>query len=277
MSFGTKKYREAILNRETMDPSEWENVGEFYVGGSEEIADQYGETPSILIEHGCDLGRCEHCSTHYSHGVGFKNRVTGEVIAVGRDCGEQFFNFKSTAARKVAQAAKAKAAKKAREEAAEARQAVLDATPGLEDALKTDHYICRDIDARFKRYGKISEKQVNLVFKIARDVAQREADKANEPAPVAIPVELAEGRQRFAGVVLATKWVDNGFGGCVKMLVRDDRGFKVWGSAPDTADQFKGAKVAFDARLTISDDDPCFGFFKRPTKWEVELAEETSE
>ena len=277
MSLGSKQYRQAILDRDTMDPADWDLLGEYYVGESEEIADAYGETPSELIENECELGKCEHCSTWHNHGAGFKNRLTGQVLAVGRNCAEEFFNFKSTSARKVAQAAKAKERKAQREEAAEARQAALDANPGLATALECDHYIVNDIAARFAKWGNISEKQVKLVFKIAADVAARAAEKANEPEPVAIPAECLEGRQRFTGVVLGTKWVESDWGGSVKLLIAEDRGFKLWGSAPDSADQFKGATIAFDARVKASDKDACFGFYSRPTKWSIELVEEAAD
>ena len=59
----------------------------------------------------------------------------------------------------------------------------------------------------------------------------------------------------------------------MKLLVRDDRGFKVWGSAADECIEWRGARVAFDARLSVSNDDPCFGFYSRPTKWSIEVAE----
>jgi hypothetical protein len=72
------------------------------------------------------------------------------------------------------------------------------------------------------------------------------------------------------------------FGGQWKMLVRDDSGFKVWGSIPSKmfdlatengvephGNSFKGKRVSFTAALQPSEDDPKFGFFKRPTKPEV--------
>ena len=275
MSLGTKKFASAIANRDNMNPADWDCIGEYYVGGSEEVAEMYGETPDVLVGH--DLGTCEHCGTHHSHGAGFKNRITGEILAVGRNCAEEFFFFKSTAARKVAQAAKITAQRAQAAEAKADAHNFLQANQGLAEAFLTDHHIVADIKRQLLKKGHISEKQVKLVFKIAADVAARAAEKANEPEPVAIPAELLEGRQRFTGVVLGTKWVESDWGGSVKLLIADDRGFKLWGSAPDTADQFKGAKVAFDARVKASDKDACFGFYSRPTKWAIELVEEAAE
>jgi len=48
-------------------------------------------------------------------------------------------------------------------------------------------------------------------------------------------------------------------------LVQDDRGFKVWG----TSQADKGDRVTFMARVEVSQDDPKFGFYKRPTKVQI--------
>lgn len=55
-----------------------------------------------------------------------------------------------------------------------------------------------------------------------------------------------------------------------KMVVRDDRGFKVWGSVPSALDVAKGDRVRFVADVDASDreDSFDFGFFKRPRKAE---------
>lgn len=56
-----------------------------------------------------------------------------------------------------------------------------------------------------------------------------------------------------------------------KMVVRDDRGFKVWGSVPSALDVAKGDRVRFIADIDASDreDSFDFGFFKRPRKAEL--------
>lgn len=78
---------------------------------------------------------------------------------------------------------------------------------------------------------------------------------------------VVEGRIEITGKVLTVKVVDNMYGRTVKMLVGDDRGFKVWGTRPDSLWQAdKGARVSFTAAVTKSDKDESFGFYKRPTK-----------
>jgi hypothetical protein len=51
------------------------------------------------------------------------------------------------------------------------------------------------------------------------------------------------------------------------MLVRDDRGFKVWGTVPSSLPNTdRGDKVTFTASVERSNNDETFGFFKRPSK-----------
>jgi hypothetical protein len=60
-----------------------------------------------------------------------------------------------------------------------------------------------------------------------------------------------------------------------KMLVLDDRGFKVWGTIPEalfgcrTLDDLVNLRVTFTAKVEQSDRDEAFGFYSRPTKAEV--------
>ncbi len=74
-------------------------------------------------------------------------------------------------------------------------------------------------------------------------------------------------RQTFTGTLVSVKTVMTDFGETVKMLVKEDRGFKLYGSLPaDLHGVEAGAKIQFDAKPTVSRDDEFFGFFSRPTK-----------
>jgi hypothetical protein len=85
---------------------------------------------------------------------------------------------------------------------------------------------------------------------------EREAYEKAEPVPV-----TAE-RIQFTGVVLGVKKVETQWGDNTKCLFQDDRGFKIWGGFIGK----RGDKLSFEARVQVSEDDPKFGFFKRPTK-----------
>lgn len=113
----------------------------------------------------------------------------------------------------------------------------------------------------------LSDKQLAAakasIAKDAERAAQREAERAN-----ASPV--VEGRQEITGKVVSVKAKEDPYsysGGIVwKMTVKDDRGFKVWGTVPSTIDPEQGDRVTFTATVSASKDDNAFGFFKRPTK-----------
>ena len=109
---------------------------------------------------------------------------------------------------------------------------------------------------------------VEAAVRIAAEVAEEER-RAAEPKPE--PVAVVEGRVEIVGEVLGTKVVDGyAYGSSVvKMIVGDDRGFRVYGTAPSAlldGSPLKGRRVAFTAQIEASRDDVDFGFFKRPTK-----------
>ena len=96
--------------------------------------------------------------------------------------------------------------------------------------------------------------------KFRKVVEERKAEESP------IPKDLAGARATVEGEILSTKFVENAYGSTKKMLLKDDRGFKLWGSVPGRLGADKGDRVKFDAMIEISNDDPTFGFFKRPTK-----------
>lgn len=121
-------------------------------------------------------------------------------------------------------------------------------------------------------------------------VRQREYDERKaEEARVkenADPIPVTDKRIKITGTVLGFKEVEGwGYGETVtKMIFIDDRGFKLYGTAPSykkmeknrygtmeemTCHLDKGDKVEFMARVEPSKDDTKFGFFKRPTKVQV--------
>ena len=85
----------------------------------------------------------------------------------------------------------------------------------------------------------------------------------------------------MVGKIVSTKCVDSDWGTTIKMLFVADDGQKVWGTVPSKifeavrekarAQGFgtpgvKGSRIEFTATVQASQDDPKFGFFKRPSK-----------
>ncbi len=136
-----------------------------------------------------------------------------------------------------------------------------------------------DVIEKLIKYGSLSDKQYDflgrLVYKIdnrAKIEAQRKAESdAAKPCPT--------GRIEVIGTVLTTKFQESAFGVTLKMLIRADDGWKVWGTVPSILKIFTdgeiqrglqhGDRVRFKAQVTPSDTDTKFGFFKRPTQAEV--------
>lgn len=95
---------------------------------------------------------------------------------------------------------------------------------------------------------------------------------------IAIPTELDGVRSTFRGEVVCLKEDYNDFGMVWKMLVIDERNFKVWSTRPRTEDGIdRGDIIEFDGKLKISDRDEKFGFISRPTKASIIEKGETNE
>lgn len=96
-----------------------------------------------------------------------------------------------------------------------------------------------------------------------------EAPVAAAVASVSAPkteVPLTGVREFFTGTVLGYKTVDTGYGLTTKVRFLDDRGFTLWGTDPKAGENI-GDRITFEAKVTgVSDSDPTFGFFQRPSK-----------
>jgi len=98
------------------------------------------------------------------------------------------------------------------------------------------------------------------------------------------PVPVTDDRIKFTGVIEKTYFKDSQWGGSTRMFFVDDRGFKLNGSVGKVFEEKydfdedgdyrtrtlnEGTRVSFVAKVQPSDDDPKFGFFKRPNQVEV--------
>lgn len=116
-----------------------------------------------------------------------------------------------------------------------------------------------------------SEKQMSVLTRIVED---REAAAAKPAA------EVPEGRVEITGTIISRKFVENAYGTTTKLLIEDDRGFRVYGTMPkglNIADnktrysaediiELPGRRVTLTATLERSAKDPAFGFYARPAK-----------
>jgi hypothetical protein len=222
-----------------------------------------------FASHG-GMGKCSACGSRFVYGEVWRHEPTGEHVNIGHICGEKYGLLMDRSAFEIeaGRHRSAAAVRLTRKLKAESRAAFLAENPGLEDALKTDHYIVCDIAARFTEHCKLSEKQVALVMKLANEAANPEPEETYVPTP--------EGKQTFRGRVISVKDQEGYYGWTTKATVKvetPDGVWLAWGTAPaklldDAADnndhELKGAEVEITATLTRSDRDEHFAFMKRP-------------
>jgi hypothetical protein len=229
---------------------------------------------SALVEQGYRFGagsssQCGHCGTHIRYAALMVRDDVKEFIFVGEDCLDN--RFDGLTKNDFQRLRKAASLNADRVRKSERVAKVYADNPGLEEALATDHHIIGDIRVRLLSRGEISEKQIALVFKIARQESERAerriAQAAEAAALAASGVRVPAGRGPVEGVILSVRAEDGAYGFQVKVLVQSDEGWKVWGTLPRSLwdDAAVGSRIAFKATTTASDDDPVFGFFSRPT------------
>ncbi len=207
-----------------------------------------------MIPYSFSKDRVKRAAAEWTTGVKVAKKV--KVVDPAKEEAKRQANL----AKMEAERAKDAAAATAKEDALEASW--LEQHPNLADAyrycLETEGVWqgAKDIAGKVRIFGALSEKQAAV---LEREFSNRAATTETTDAP--------SGKQVITGEILSTKFVDNAFNGAIKMLVRDDRGFKVYGTRPTSLDGAqRGCRVTFSATLEVSKDDTTFAFFSRPTK-----------
>lgn len=141
--------------------------------------------------------------------------------------------------------------------------------PAILDARNAKAAEKREANREVERQAYIKRnfwRRIGIGMRDAVWAAQRQAEHLAAES-------IVDGKQTITGTVITVKDQSSDWGWSLKMLVKDDRGFKVWGSVAssileqcDSSVHLKGKRVTFTATLKASDDDAKFGFFKRPTK-----------
>lgn len=151
--------------------------------------------------------------------------------------------------------------------------------------VKTDPAIldARNAKAKAKRDAKEAKRakiytEIQLIRRLRNNVRQH-AWKLQRRLEHNAAEPIVDGKQVITGDVLSIKWQESDYGYTLKMLVKDERGFKVYGTAPkaikdsvDDYDDLLDKKVTFSAMVSASRDDEKFGFYYRPSKASVALA-----
>lgn len=213
------------------------------------------------------FNRCTMCGAHLRYVVVATLISTGELFVVGEECADSL-SIAAQVSRKVSDLRANAKAKRENMKAAARADAYLEANPTVADAftLRERSGFLADVWSNLRRYGSLTDAQEEAVVRVAGSI--READARREAEKNLPVVPVIEGRVTVTGTVLTTKVQNSIYGETLKMLVRDDRGFKVWGTVPAAlaGEGLKGARVTFTATVERSRDDEAFGFYKRPNK-----------
>lgn len=171
------------------------------------------------------VGRCGVCGAHYTYGTLFRHR-SGELVHMGHDCADKYRLMYDRSAWEVEngrlRAALARNVERAVHD--EQRRAFLDARPGLEGALalgRSDDGATRamrtiaDVRDKFYAWRSMSDKQVELVMRLAGQILDPPPPERHCPAPV------GPGRVTFTGEIVSVKAGDGYMGGVsYKMTIR---------------------------------------------------------
>jgi hypothetical protein len=136
-----------------------------------------------------------------------------------------------------------------------------------------------DMSHKIERYGSLSDNALAYAMKIMTwlDEADQRlvARQAEAAAKAAAGIKVVPGRQVLTGEITKIAWKSNDFGGAWKITVALENGTKVWGSLPSALEpegdvqDLVGKTITMTATVEAGDDDPTFGFFKRPVKGSI--------
>lgn len=217
-------------------------------------------------------GSCYICGAGAIWTATFYHAKSNSYIKTGMDCADKlemsygdFNQFKKSVTRALEAVAGKRKAEATLAEKGLSRCWAIYATLGT-GIEKYEENTIRDIVGKLVQYGSISEKAENFLKVLLEKIDNRAVIAAHKAAEHEAAEVCPEGRVTVTGEILTTRVDESQFGSVIKMLVRDDRGFKVWGSMPGNLDAKRGDRVSFSANVTRSDKDDKFGFYKRPTK-----------
>lgn len=255
------------------------------------------------VLHASGEGGCDHCGQRgIRYWTFFLHLPSGEVVQVGGECARVLGAESREVAAQRAEMQRRQVAEevKAWREADERHERVFELLMAAQDAAGGTggggNEFMDSLYRQLTRKGCLSEKQVEACLRGEERRQQRAEEREERDAHLPAPAAVVTGRIEVTGWLLTTKTQESDYGSTLKMLVMDDRGFKVWGTCPggiiDEAYEMAreaglseggvvGAlragmkvRVRFTATVERSKDDETFGYFKRPTKARIEGREE---
>lgn len=216
--------------------------------------EKFEDFQSDIYDFAHNWTNCNLCGVRMKYLVIILNIDTDTIHIVGRDCGDTITHFGIIANRLADKSARAMKVA----ENKIARKKFLAKYVGLEQAFQVKNKIISDIYEKFIKYQMISEKQVELVFKIA--------EKQKEINLNSTPIDFSS-TKNMSFEVVSLKIQESFYGIVTKILLKNSLNQKLYGNLPNSSDNVVvGDKVKLTTNsITISGDDTSFGFFKRAT------------
>lgn len=217
-----------------------------YDGHPEEGDRAYCQTLlNLLLADGWRFGQvhggdtCDHCGTHLRYVAVMKHLPTRTLIKIGEQCLDNRFSLATDEFQRLRKAAALNRERMKKSVKMEKFLSVEDnaaAYAFLKDQVEEKgnygyNGFYFDLLHKANRYAELSEKQVAAALKAKARDEEFDAKKAAEQE---ILTDVVEGKQSIAGKIVSVK-NQPGFQGefVTKMLVMDDRNFKIW--APSRA------------------------------------------
>jgi len=106
--------------------------------------------------------------------------------------------------------------------------------------------------------GNITDNQLVALQKAHKQHVLKSKPKSDCPA----------GEAQIEGEIVSVKSQQYGWNSTLKMVIQDDKGFRVYGTVPQSIQgaTLVGRKVSLTAYIEPSQDDTSFGFYYRPKK-----------
>lgn len=220
---------------------------------------------------------CDCCGHSLKYACVVQHLPTQDLFYIGRDCARkiEYLRRFDAVIEGASIAVAERAACNAREHAALAQSS--------DDFKAAYHWagtvaeapeLARDIRAKIRRYGSPSEAQKALLIKIwSEDLARRATATGSAP----------RGKHTVTGTIISIKMARNKTFDTwqAKTLIDLGNGVRVYGNAPSSVYELqafgavpallvtKGQRIQFTATFEPSRNDKLFGFWKRPSRWNL--------
>lgn len=221
-------------------------------------------------------GSCFICGAWAKYLVVWHHRPSNTYIKSGEDCAQKMdmsVDGDFSLFRKLVKAALEQKAGKKKAQAIlekEGLQRCWEIANSEENEMwHNEEFKISDIVGKLIRYGSLSDKQLGFLRTLLARIDERPAKEAARKAEAEAAAPCPSGRIEIVGNILSIKSQESDFGVTLKMLVKAESGFKVWGTIPSGLNAYVKDKVRFTATVEPSRDDTKFGFFKRPAKAEL--------